>query len=94
MIEFLKNVYSLEEIKSLFAKMESTTVDGNMDAIFDDFLEMYNNSVTEWKDSLGGIQQSLQDKPDDSKKFYLLLMLMAHSAATKEIVQMLMKENE
>lgn len=107
LINNLKNIYSLEDIKDIFSpilKDPETFDDDLIDVtdIYKDYTELYEYAVAQWDktlpETLKKVEQIIKERKvenDDKeivKVFMTLLMIMAQSIAMKQMVKYIHEE--
>lgn len=107
LINNLKNIYSLDDIKKLFTPIlkDISTFDDDMidmNTIYDIYLKSYEASIEDWKSELpalvgkisGLVDESvIHEHEKDTVRFFMtILTLMAQSIATKQYVKLLLEE--
>ncbi|MCL2874200.1 MAG: DUF1836 domain-containing protein [Defluviitaleaceae bacterium] len=94
-IHILKDIYSLEDIKAVFKLF----YDEDFEAAYGAFIKMYEEAVVVWKNDLPSIMGDLESEHfgekgingDDAQNFLTASLLMAQSAAAKELAKLAIK---
>jgi DNA-binding transcriptional MerR regulator len=93
-IHILKDIYSLDDIKTIFSDLLSGE---NFEAVYDTFISLYEEAISGWKADLPEAVKNLTASEFDSENTVesakrqdtvLASLLMAHSAAAKELAKL------
>lgn len=107
LINNLKNIYSLDDIKKLFTPIlkDISTFDDDMvdmNTIYDIYIKSYESSIEDWKSEIPAFinkistlvdESVVKENEKDTVHFFMtILTLMVQSIATKQYVKLLLDE--